>query len=627
VVTGCKAILDSDPAAQSGVYSLQEPGGAPYQAYCDMDVDGGGYTRVRSLTLPATAPGWSQAVQVPYLVEVPELPTFDRVLVKLTLDGQYAWASWDAGGSPPETWQLEFGAPKQGDLPAGRFGRNTPLGTPTTLRIQSWSQCYSPNPGTGKYEWGNVVVAGGPCYGTFAFFDVTSTVFAVDKWASLGGPLDLGIGPQPVGHPDWTFAGNGATFSTRKLEWFVKSSGSACPGTCDSATGACSYPETACSSGAYYNHVLITGQSLSTGAAANVVSTTQPFDNVRFNTGVRAGGAGLTSFVPLVETQVGGEGETIAFGMANEATSLVEAAGYTSSPFLMSCNGVGGQPYAALKKGTGPYANGLAQIAAGQSISASLGQSYAFQAVFLVHGESDHLANNLSYEANLAEWQHDYELDAQALTGQTATVPMFLCQMSSYTAYGSSSSLIPQAQLDASLDYAGKIFVVGPKYFLPYSDGVHLTGVGSRWLGEYYAKAYVGTVVQGTPWVPLSPSTVARAGNVITVDFHVPAPPLAFDTSAVSNPGNYGFEYTDASGSPPSIQSVALTGPTTVAITLSATPTGANKRVRYAYTGSPGQPAGPFTGARGNLRDSDATPSLNGSSLYNWCVHFERSVP
>ena len=47
-------------------------------------------------------------------------------------------------------------------------------------------------------------------------------------------------------------------------------------------------------------------------------------------------------------------------------------------------------------------------------------------------------------------------------------------------------------------------------------------------------------------------------------------------------------------------------------------------RLRYAYT---------FTGcggsgtiARGNLRDSDDTPSQGGYDLSNWAVHFDEPV-
>ena len=50
-------------------------------------------------------------------------------------------------------------------------------------------------------------------------------------------------------------------------------------------------------------------------------------------------------------------------------------------------------------------------------------------------------------------------------------------------------------------------------------------------------------------------------------------------------------------------------------------------RIRYAHTGGVGQPAGPTTGARGNLRDSDATPSRHGYPLFNWAVHFDEPVP
>lgn len=376
---------------------------------------------------------------------------------------------------------------------------------------------------------------------------------------------------------------------------------------------------------AQIHHLLISGQSLSTGATSPVVSDMQPFSNLSFNTGVRAGGVGLTGFIPLVETWDGSQGETIASGLANLIAAQAQEAG-GSYVMLASAHGVGGQPYSALKKGTGPYANGMAQVTAGLTIAGMLGQSYAVRGLTIVHGESDHLANNLGYTDDLLAWQSDYEADVAAITGVAGPLPMFLCQMSSVTAFGGASSRIPQAQLRAAAARPDRIFVVGPKYFLPYTDGVHLTGDGSRWLGEYYAKAYRKVLIEGERWLPVQPQTIAREGAVITIGFNVPAPPLVLDEVLVGNPGNFGFEFYDASGAPPAITEVALVDDTTVRVTLASEPVGGNRRIRYAHTGVVGQPAGPMTGTRGNLRDSDMTPSQHGYLLYNWAVHFDEPV-
>jgi hypothetical protein len=97
------------------------------------------------------------------------------------------------------------------------------------------------------------------------------------------------------------------------------------------------------------------------------------------------------------------------------------------------------------------------------------------------------------------------------------------------------------------------------------------------------------------------------------------------DTTRVDDPGNQGFEFTDDSGAPPAIDGVAITAEDTVEITLAAPPTGGNRRIRYAYTF--GGCGGPRTIARGNVRDSDATPSQAGYELFNWSVHFDLPVP
>ncbi len=373
------------------------------------------------------------------------------------------------------------------------------------------------------------------------------------------------------------------------------------------------------------HHVLIAGQSLSTGSGSAVVSAVQPYMNLSFNTGVRAGAAGLTGFIPLVETWDGSQGETIASGLANQVAAQQEALG-DSHVILASAHGVGGQPYAALKKGTQPYATGMAQVTAGAAIAGMLGQAYAVRALTIVHGESDHVAGNLGYADDLLAWQSDYEADVAVITGAARPLPMFYCQVSSHTAFGSATSRIPALQLAAARARPDRMYVVGPKYFMPYVDGVHLSGDGERWLGEYYAKVYRSVLIEGTPWRPVQPRTVTREGAVITIGFDVPAPPLVFDEALVSNPGNYGFEYSDASGAPPAIVEVAIVDPTTVRVTLASPPVAGNRRIRYAHTGAAGAPAGPMTGARGNLRDSDATASLNGYALYNWSVHFDEPV-
>jgi len=56
----------------------------------------------------------------------------------------------------------------------------------------------------------------------------------------------------------------------------------------------------------------------------------------------------------------------------------------------------------------------------------------------------------------------------------------------------------------------------------------------------------------------------------------------------------------------------------------STAPTGASKRLRYAYTFT--ECRGTGTVARGNLRDSDTTPSNYGYELFNWAVHFDVAV-
>jgi hypothetical protein len=406
------------------------------------------------------------------------------------------------------------------------------------------------------------------------------------------------------------------------------------------------------------NHVLSTGQSNSVANdGVPVLSKTQPYGNLMFDTGVMTSsscdGDGCrtyqepTSFVPLVEGDTFFYPvETMSSGLANQVAKLSG-----DHVMLVSVHGRSGNSYGCLRKGgcgwwpdrgyVVPFEDGMRQVADAKRIATKMGKSYVVRAVTAIHGEHDHYAyasgdsafpmpgtdgtsTIRDYSDALLEWQRDYEDGARAITGQTLPVPLFINQYSHWN--NVPTTKIAYMQLDAHVRSSGKVVVVGPTYVLGYTSRcLHFTNHGERQLGEYFAKAYRRVVIEGRRWEPLRPVSVAIEGNVVTAKFLVPSPPLVFDHDRVDDPGSEGFEWYDDSEAPPSITNVAITGSDTVRVTLSAPPTGGDRRLRYAYTFRGCSGTGSI--ARGTLRDSDPTPSAAGYDLYNWAVHFDVPLP
>ena len=316
------------------------------------------------------------------------------------------------------------------------------------------------------------------------------------------------------------------------------------------------------------NHILGTGQSLSVGYGGTADSTTQPYSNIMLAYGVQAATGFSGAFIPLVESGP----ETMSSPMANLLTELAVIEGITPFVSLVSVHGAGGTPYSGLKKGTEFFTRAMDQVTGAASRATTNGQTYVVRAVTSVHGESDSIDDSLTYEADIIEWQVDYETDVQAITGQTLSIPMFHTQNSQQA-----ESWIPLDMLAAHIAQPGKVILVGPKYHLqPYFDGTHLTTVGYQQLGEDYAKAYRKVILEGGVWEPLRPKTVSRVGALITIVFHVPVMPLALDTTLVASTANYGFDYVDnttgrgapaGGGQSPTVSSVAVTAADTVQIT------------------------------------------------------------
>lgn len=368
------------------------------------------------------------------------------------------------------------------------------------------------------------------------------------------------------------------------------------------------------------------------------LTRTQPYNNKMLAGG--GGGTGLGAYLtPLVET---GVLETPGSAMAN--TIIANTPGHLFD-MVVNNNAVPSAPYADLEQGTPAYNTALTQVATIKAASAALGRPYKVAAITAIHGETDNryfylpgpIAPNspiydtdlATYESNLVTWQANYEADIRAITGQTGTIPLFTDQLSSFfSSFGNTkTSSVPMAQLAAAEHNPGKIYMVTPKYFFRYSDLHHMTAASYRWLGEYYGKVIKKVVVDHQDWKPLSPTSITRAGNVIYAVFHVPSGRLVFDVTNELARSNKGFEYADNTNSA-YITGVQILGLDTVKVTLSRTPTGANQRLRYAFTGVIGAMPGAMVlgAAGGNLRDTDPYPSLYGNTLYNWCVQFDKPI-
>ena len=416
-----------------------------------------------------------------------------------------------------------------------------------------------------------------------------------------------------------------------------------------------------------------------------------------------------TSFVPLVEGDsfFGGTYfvETASSAMANLISEIATTTYLFGKPdrpvrypekhdVLVSLHGRSGNKYVCLRKTaqTDPnraipsdckitlrpaFNEGMMQAQAGYDLAVGAGKTHVVRAVTTIHGESDHngllgdfpmtgsdnVANKIkTYADALIEWQEDYEAGVKAITGQAEPVPLFVMGLSGWTGPGEAGStrysLVAAQQHEAHVRAPGKVILVAPGYFVDQGtkgnadttpECLHQSIVGERQIGEYFAKVYAKVVFKGEAWEPVRPKTVSRAGAVVTVEYHVPVPPLTLDTTLVTAPSgvggdpvneNNGFEYriNGRKGTRIAINSVVVSGPTTVTITLAQDPGGADHHLLYALNQRPAGSGctGPGVqsngalyagGARGNLRDSDTTPSRYGYKLFNWGVQYDIVVP
>jgi sialate O-acetylesterase len=96
--------------------------------------------------------------------------------------------------------------------------------------IEFWSNNYGPansanvpNASSQVYDFGDEPGGAAEGYGSMQVHNhaAKQTLFAVNHWTE-GSRADVGIGNQPTGNPDWTFAGNAGSYQAKRLRVLVR---------------------------------------------------------------------------------------------------------------------------------------------------------------------------------------------------------------------------------------------------------------------------------------------------------------------------------------------------------------------------------------------------------------------
>lgn len=410
--------------------------------------------------------------------------------------------------------------------------------------------------------------------------------------------------------------------------------------------------------------IIGTGQSLSVGQSASELAGTAPaFDNLKLALGAAAtppfdAEHPELSLVPLVEpirplasTYPSAYpdniyGETPHHALASQVSALVNAAYGQRYVTVHSVVGENGQGMRMLRKGAPESVNGRAstgrayaatlfEVSAIGRLAAAQGKTYGVGAIFLTHGETD--ADDPEYEAELVQLWREYNADLCVITGQSASIPLFVSQQHGFDfapgeVRGASRSTL--AQWRVGVFNPQDIVCTGPKYQYPYApDNFHLSTRGYQLLGEKYGQVYFEHVVRGRAFAPLQPTSVSAKGRELTVRFQVPVPPLAWDEelppphqSALREwRAGRGFELS-VNDTPLAIDAVEIVDADTVRI-IAAEPVPAGSVLGYAVT-SDGTVLPNLSRRWGLLRDSDPfVGAVTGAAQPNYAVAFEWSLP
>jgi hypothetical protein len=369
-----------------------------------------------------------------------------------------------------------------------------------------------------------------------------------------------------------------------------------------------------------FQHFIMYGQSLSTGHEAYPVSTENIEGNYMIGEQIwiNYGNRNLDQLTPLRAAKaisVFELSEVALHGMVNHLR-LKQQAEFPEieNKFIATSAGSSGQSIEDLSKESqiynfyGDFQNALRY---GKRNITSLNSDISVPAIFWLQGEwnyhegttnatgltpgSKATNNKDTYKQLMIQLKRNMQADIQERYLQKDK-PLFITYQVGAQYTRGMRLPIGMAQLEASNEYED-VICAGPVYQMTDFGG-HLDGNGYRWYGEMLGKVYYKTKILGEDFKPLQPKRLEKDPNdlkKIHVTFHVPEPPLVFDTNILKKENNFGFNLY-MRGRALTITSLEIVNDTIVTLTTNENLTDGIIAVSYASNNTRGH---------GNLRDSD----------------------
>jgi uncharacterized protein YaiL (DUF2058 family) len=384
-----------------------------------------------------------------------------------------------------------------------------------------------------------------------------------------------------------------------------------------------------------YLHVISYGQSNSVGGGNGQVAVSQFYDALTTSDGPRTGNAaGLVNYFNDSSVSVPLLGIFNAFTdrIINENFLPYTEKGFR---FVGTAPGQGSTTAVNLSKGTTPYNKLINNVTNVKAVATAQEKTCSVPFIGWTQGENEIDDGTLyaAYRATMEQLITDLNTDIKAITGQKNAIPLIGYQVAKYSSGNPDYVNISKAHLDLGLE--NPLFVCAcPSYQFDYvlegSSGgtggyiVHFTPAARLQYGAYIALAARQTLMQGKKFLPLHPIKFLVDGNNLKIVYHVPGDgALQFDTTTITNPGDYGFRVLNGA-TPLTLSNIKIIGKNVVSIDCSQSPMGLT--FSYARNGAAANlmDYGTLTGrwgARGNLRDNQgATVKYDGFQLHNWAV-------